>query len=102
MEEKKKRWRPSLTLYRSVVDELSEAKEQLSLQAQGEKCLREELRQSKEKLKVLDRSCDLMSAELTRVRDELVEKNKIIAERNYEIVCLRKRGFLARLFNRDY
>ena len=100
MEEKKKRFRPSLTAYRALENEVSELREQLSLSEQSRrklsedyKCLRDELQCQRE-----------LTAECIRARDrwkrsceELVASKRELSE---EIGRLRSRSLWQRILNR--
>lgn len=79
MEEKKKRWRPSLTAYRELENEVE------SLYTKNS---------------TIEKSNGFMEKELTRVR----EANKVLAKINEqlcnELQYIKSRGFWARVFNR--
>lgn len=79
MEEKKKRFRPSLTAYRSLESELCKVNEKLSL---------------------AERSNSYMESELIRVREKNKELHDEIDRLNGELSILESRGFWSRLFNR--
>lgn len=98
MAEKKKRWRPSLTAYRALENEVSELKEQLALCKHGE--LSEEVKELRHRNETLDSS----NKYLETSRDGLLEENKNLLKKNEELSFenkrLKERGFWARVFNK--
>lgn len=79
MEEKKKRFRPTLTAYRALESELRNTKAQLETAESTNKFLE---------------SC------VKNLEEERDEKSKIIEELRFNIMMLKERGFWSRLFNR--
>ena len=98
MAEKKKRWRPSLTAYRALENEVSELKEQLALATKGSAF--KELKALREKYDTLEKS----NKYLEDIRDALVVENESLVKENemlkFENTRLKKRGFWARVFNK--
>lgn len=95
MEEKKKRWRPSLTAYRAQEREIADLKEQLRLQEKAEGYTIgeiEELKGYKKKFEEqldgssrLVKDCDLWREkyqELVKKYDSLQEKNNLLEKSN--------------------
>lgn len=99
MAEKKKRWRPSLTAYRALENEVSELKEQLALAAKGSSASKE-LKALREKYDTLEKS----NKYLEDSRDALVVENESLVKENeilkFENTRLKERGFWARVFNK--
>ena len=85
MAEKKKRFRPTLTAYRALENEVS--------------TLKEENAKLLSKNHVLEQSNELMEAELKRLRNALDEIIKSYALLGAEMAMLKARGFWARVFN---
>ena len=91
MEEKKKRWRPSLTEYRKLESEISTLKAELSryegMRAQYEKAINENSTLEKEKESLREQA-----------RGATVDYNK--ARR--EVLWLRERNLWQRIVNKQY
>ena len=108
MEEKKKRWRPSLTAYRALENEVSELKEKLSrlMRRRGTdenvKVLRDHIEALESENSLLKRS----NAMVEKGRDTLSGSLETLRMENEmlkgELRLLKSRGFWARLLNRDY
>ena len=88
MEEKKKRWRPSLTAYRALENEVSELKEGMTA--------------IKSENVSLKRSNDMLEKEIYRLRENVSKYEKESEELKDKLCLLKGRGLLARLLNRDY
>ena len=88
MEEKKKRWRPSLTAYRALENEVSELKEGMTA-----------LKSENVSLK---QSNDMLEKEIYRLRENVSKYEKESEELKDKLFLLKGRGLLARLLNRDY
>ena len=100
MEEKKKRFRPSLTAYRALENEVSELREQLSLSEQSRRKLSEDYKRLRDELQ----SQRELTAECIRARDrwkrsceELVVSKRELSE---EIGRLHSRSLWQRILNR--
>ena len=93
MEEKKKRWRPSLTLYRQVVNELSQEREY-------SKTLVGERDALKDERKALAEQVEQLRAELALVSRERDLLQEIADNRAAEVKRLKCRGLLACIFNK--
>ena len=100
MEEKKKRFRPSLTAYRALENEVSELREQLSLSEQSRHKLSEDYKHLRDELE----SQREQSAESIKARDrwkrsceELLSSKRELSE---EIGRLRSRSLWQRILNR--
>ena len=102
MEEKKKRFRPTLTAYRALEKEIDELREQNRLLARENKVLTDEvdgLCALRSENRALEQSNALMEQELTRMRScvaTLEKENDSLCE---EVYALQHRGLLKRLFN---
>ncbi|SEA79631.1 hypothetical protein SAMN04487851_11459 [Prevotella sp. tc2-28] len=79
MEEKKKRFRPSLTAYRA---------------------LESELRNVQSKLETAESTNKFLESCVKSLEEEKEVKSKIIEELRFNITMLRERGFWARVFNK--
>ncbi len=116
MAETKKRFRPTLTAYRALENEVSELKEELAKYKQTHnkmsvhvnevvrienKSLQTELEQLKIKYKTLLKSNTLMEQELDRVRKANLELSTLSARLSNELREIKSRGFWKRLFNRE-
>lgn len=106
-EEKKKRWRPSLGLYREQLATITALKEENELlkNASGVspdvKALRAHIAGLEVENRTLKRSNELMENELIRLRKEntrLVDKVSIYIS---QVAQLRRRGLWARLLNKE-
>ena len=99
MAEKKKRWRPSLTAYRALENEVSELKEQLAHATNGSSASKE-LKALREKYDTLEKS----NKYLEDSRDALIVENESLVKENeilkFENTRLKERGFWARVFNK--
>ena len=100
MEEKKKRFRPSLTAYRALENEVSELREQLSLSEQSRHKLSEDYKRLRDELQ----SQRELTAECIKARDrwkcsceDLVASKRELSE---EIGRLRSRSLWQRILNR--
>ena len=107
MEEKKKRWRPSLTAYRELESKLQEQIDGTSRLIadcrdwrQKFWTMKDERDVLKSKLLAADQSNGHVEEEIQRLRREvntLEQKNDALCQENYS---LRHRGFWARVFNK--
>lgn len=79
MEEKKKRFRPTLTAYRALENEVSKLTEDK---------------------KLLEKSNTFCEEELIRLRGVIKEQDDEILSWKHEVEYLRSRSFLARLLNK--
>lgn len=79
MEERKKRWRPSLTAYRALEDEVSSLKEEKML---------------------LEKSNGYMEKELSRLRAGYESLEREVGDLEREVCYLRNRSFWDRVFNK--
>ena len=97
--EKKKRFRPTVTAYRKLEEELAETKQRLSNHLSANLRYAEDIAKFTSKVSALECSNRLMEEELERVRKDkrdLIERCKeLINERQK----LKSRGFWARVFN---
>lgn len=87
MAETKKRFRPSLTAYRALENEVSELKEELAKYITMKN--------------TLEKSNELMEQELDRVRKSNIELGKLNGQLCNELQAIKSRGFWKRLFNRE-
>ncbi len=95
MEEKKKRWRPSLTEYRELQKQVDEALASLSK-------AREDILSCKTEMDTLRRSNSLMEKELSLQQEKNNDLNKQNRRLRDELFYLKIRGFWARVFNKTY
>jgi len=79
MEERKKRWRPSLTAYRALEDEVSSLKEEKML---------------------LEKSNGYMEKDLSRLRAGYESMEREVGDLEREVCYLRNRSFWDRVFNK--
>lgn len=79
MEEKKKRWRPSLTAYRELEKDNADLRSHLLTLQQSNTLMEEELNKLRSKVELMKGTSDTLAKELHR---------------------LSSRGFFARLFNK--
>lgn len=125
MEEKKKRWRPSLGAYRALEREVSMLREELRIvseydendviglvrayeeQMEGKSRLvadcdswRDKYRRLAVKNELVEKSHDFLEREIERLRAKTDEDMILIKDLNREVTYLRNRGFWDRLFNR--
>ena len=122
MEEKKKRWRPSLTAYRELERRLEEQIEGTSLIVQecdGWRRKYRELADSnrvlarcagdparivgelREKNETLEKSNAFLDGEISRLRERCRWLEEEKERLSHDLSALRERGFWARLLNRD-
>ena len=87
MAETKKRFRPSLTAYRALENEVSE--------------LKEELAKLGIKYKTLLKSNELLEQERDRNHQTLSDMSKQNKQLSNELQAIKSRGFWKRLFNRE-
>lgn len=95
MEEKKKRWRPSLTAYRELENLVSELKEE-----NARLISKEESDRLKDKISVLEKSNKLLEEECDNLRGKLEEAGSTIDAMDKEIFALCHRSLWARIFNK--
>ena len=95
MEEKKKRWRPSLTAYRALENLVSELKEE-----NARLISKEESDRLKDKISVLEKSNKLLEEECDNLRGKLEEAGSTIDAMDKEIFALCHRSLWARIFNK--
>ena len=112
-EEKKKRWRPSMKLYREQQEVIERQCEELRAwrekynalvkeKASGDaKTLRGHIESLEQENQLLRRSNSLMENELKNVRGDIDALRRLNNEQAYDIACLKNRGFWARLLNKD-
>ena len=86
MEEKKKRWRPSLTAYRALERQVTEMKEEKA--------------RLNDKISVLEKSNKLLDEETERLRDVLMEAHETIDAMDKEIFALCHRSLWERILNK--
>lgn len=110
-EEKKKRWRPSMAVYREQQDVIERQCEELRgwrkkyhelLKSKGgteTKALRSHIEGLEQENQLLRRSNSLMENELKNIRRDLEEESKCHNRLLREISRLKTRGFWKRLFN---
>ena len=116
MAETKKRFRPSLTAYRTLENEVSELKEELAKYKQihnhmsvhvneavriENESLQTELDQLQIKYKTLLKSNDLLEKERDRNHQTLSDMSKLNKQLSNELQAIKSRGFWKRLFNRE-
>lgn len=100
MEEKKKRWRPTVTAYRALEKELKAVKDAYKEQLAADEHLSEKVKGYKAKLITLEQSNKLMEEEMARLRqysDEYFERYISISKKYKSVM---RRGFWARVFNK--
>ena len=120
MDEKTKRWRPSLTQYRELqakLDEQIEGTSRIVADCDGwrakyrnlieeiskgndKKVLRDHIEALECENRTLRHSNEMMETELDKMRasdNEFARENRELRD---EVFCLRNRGFWARVFNR--
>jgi len=95
MEEKKKRWRPSLTAYRELENLVSELKEE-----NARLISKDESDRLKDKISVLEKSNKLLEEECDNLRGKLEEAGSTIDAMDKEIFALCHRSLWARIFNK--
>ena len=116
MAETKKRFRPTLTAYRALENEVSELKEELSKYKMMEKCgipqsdeatkielcsLRSKYHQLKVKYDTLIKSNELLEQERDRNHQALSDMSKLNKQLSNKLQAIKSRGFWKRLFNRE-
>lgn len=116
MAETKKRFRPSLTAYRALENEVSELKEELAKYKQThnqmsvhvdevvrieKESLQTELDQLKIKYKTLLKSNELLEQERDRNHEAISDLEKRNKQLSNELQAIKSRGFWKRLFNRE-
>lgn len=97
--EKKKRFRPTVTAYRELEEELAETKQRLSNHLSANVRYAEDIAKFTSKVSALENSNRLMEEELEGVRKDkrdLIERCKELINERQE---LKSRGFWARVFN---
>lgn len=114
MAETKKRFRPSLTAYRALENEVSELKEELAKYKQThnqmsvhvdevvrieKESLQTELDQLKIKYKTLLKSNELLEQERDRNHEAISDLEKRNKQLSNELQAIKSRGFWKRLFN---
>ena len=97
--EEKKRFRPTLTAYRSLEKELANVNEEYRLQLLADKHLAEEMKELKSLNVTLEQSNKLMFDEIKKVKLDYLNLEKINYDLRNEIGCLKSRSWLERLFN---
>jgi hypothetical protein len=112
-EEKQKRWRPSLRLYREQQEVIERQCEELrawrakyhelmKVKTDGNaKVLRSHIESLEQENIILRRSNGLMEEELKRLRQAFEEERKNSNKLSRAIAMLKTRGFWARLFNKE-
>ena len=116
MAETKKRFRPSLTAYRALENEVSELKEELAKYKQThnqmsvhdnefvrieKESLQTELGQLKIKYKTLLKSNELLEQERDRNHETISDLEKRNKQLSNKLQAIKSRGFWKRLFNRE-
>ena len=116
MAETKKRFRPTLTAYRALENEVSELKEELAKYKQTHnqmsvhvnevvrienESLQTKLEQLKIKYKTLLKSNELLEQERDRNHQTLSDMSKLNKQLSNELQAIKSRGFWKRLFNRE-
>ena len=106
MEQKNKRFRPTLTEYRALEKKLEEIREKLRIQELESKHLLTDLEATKKKYKttislkkLLETSNSLMEKELSKVRSANISLMATNSDLQNEIEYLKTRGFWERVFN---
>ena len=100
MEEKKKRWRPSLTAYRSLEGELSEMREQCMILRQADSCRSDEMRILRSRLAASERSNTLLADEIERLRNDSRELTDENASLRAEVSRLKSRSLWKRIMDK--
>lgn len=95
MEEKKKRWRPSLTAYRALENLVSELKEE-----NARLISKEDSDRLKDKISVLEKSNKLLEEECDNLRGKLEEAGSTIDAMDKEIYALCHRNLWQRILNK--
>ena len=108
MEEKKKRWRPSLTAYRALENEVSELKEKvrrLMGRKSSDDCvkvLRDHIEALENENSTLKRSNELMEKGRNVLNSDVATLKKENEALRDELRLLKGRGFWSRLLNKEY
>lgn len=97
--EKKKRFRPTVTAYRELEEELAETKQRLSNHLSANVRYAEDIQKFSRQVSALERSNRLMEEELERVRKANTELAKLNCQLCKELQVIKSRGFWARVFN---
>lgn len=97
--EKKKRFRPTVTAYRALEEELKITKQQLSNHMASNSRYMEDITKFTSKVSTLERSNKLLERELDNVRKANIELAKLNSQLCKELQAIKSRGFLARVFN---
>ena len=97
--EKKKRFRPTVTAYRKLEEELVETKQRLSNHLSANLRYAEDIQKFTSQVSTLEHSNRLMEKELERVRTANTELGKLNCQLCKELQVIKSRGFLARVFN---
>ena len=100
MEESKKRWRPTLTAYRNLENELGIAKQDLELARVAVNDKNEEIESLKSKVSALERSNQSLSDGIKILRDSNEGYENEVISMEKRISFLENRGFWDRLFNK--
>ena len=100
MEEKKKRWRPSLTAYRSLEGELSEMREQCMILRQADSCRSDEMRILRSRLAASERSNTLLADEIERLRNSSRDLTDENASLRAEVSRLKSRSIWKRIMDK--
>ena len=112
-EEKKKRWRPSLAVYREQQDVIERQCEELRgwrkkyhelLKSKGgteTKALRDHIEGLEQENSTLRRSNTLMEEEMKRLKSDFYDLTARNASLGNEVKALKSRGFWKRLFNME-
>lgn len=91
MEEKKKRWRPSLTAYRKLESEVSTLKAELS-----------KFEGMRTQYSNLEKSNKLMENELEKLREQASGASVDYNKARCEVLWLRNRNLWQRIINKQY
>ena len=99
MEQKKTRFRPTLTAYRRLQLLLQETKDCLDLHIQKENLLNDKMKLLHNEVLLLEKSNELMEAEMNRLRDSNAMLSKLNKQLSTEAQRIASRGLFARIFN---
>ena len=99
-QEKKKRFRPTLTAYRALQKENDELLESQSRLVRDCDEWRDKFRALNVKAKVLERSNEHMENAQKDMRAEIARLSNALEKAEAEVVILKDRGFWARVFNK--
>ena len=100
MEEIKKRWRPSLTAYRALEDELGTVKEHYELAKVAVDDKNKLIDDLQSKNSALERSNVSLSDGIKRLRKDKEDLENEVVSLKKRIAFLENRGFWNRLFNK--